>query len=329
MSKTTNVIEWKNAGPDDIIWVYPDENIRWGSVVVVHEYETAIFMRDGKVYDVLPPGRHVLSTLNLPLLTRAYNLIAGYGETPFKATIVFVSLKQFRGRFGINTRVKLGPRTYYMTELQAYGEFYYRVADPVLFLTQISGAVKTLSSEDFSSFIRSFFAELFIQEISKYSAIEIYSNLEVISSKIKSGNLYEAFKNRGLELLDVKIAGISLPLLEKAEREDPTYTLPLLIAIQKGDEDKVLEITKVVESLRALGQSPGVGILGALFALPQIMGQVTQPVMPQQTQTPPQQQLKSPYERLKELKRMLDDGLITKEEYEEAKKKILKELEGG
>ncbi|MEM4139203.1 MAG: SHOCT domain-containing protein, partial [Sulfolobaceae archaeon] len=112
-------------------------------------------------------------------------------------------------------------------------------------------------------------------------------------------------------------------------REDPTYTLPLLIAIQKGDEDKVLEITKVVESLRALGQSPGVGILGALFALPQIMGQVTQPVMPQQTQTPPQQQLKSPYERLKELKRMLDDGLITKEEYEEAKKKILKELEGG
>jgi len=329
MSRVTNVIEWTNAGPDDILWVYPYENIRWGSVVVVHEYETAIFMRDGKVYDVLPPGRHILTTQNLPLLTRAYNLLAGYGETPFKATVVFVSLKQFRGKFGINTRVKLGPRTYYMTELQAYGEFYYRVSDPVLFLTQISGAVKQLSSEDVANFIRSFFAEQFIQELSKYSAIEVYSNLEAISSKIKAGNLYEAFKNRGLELLDIKIAGLSLPLLERAEREDPTYTLPLLIAIQKGDEDKVLEITKVVESLRALGQSPGVGILGALFALPQIMGQVTPAPTSPPSQPQQQQQLKSPYERLKELKRMLDDGLITKEEYEEAKKRILKELEGG
>lgn len=83
MSKT-NVIEWVNPGPDDILWVYPYEDIRWGTVLVVHEYETAIFMRDGKIYDVLPPGRHVLTTQNLPLLTRAYRLIAGYGETPLR-----------------------------------------------------------------------------------------------------------------------------------------------------------------------------------------------------------------------------------------------------
>ncbi|MEM4809464.1 MAG: SPFH domain-containing protein, partial [Desulfurococcaceae archaeon] len=44
-----------------------------GSVVVVKEYEVAVFMRDGKVYDVLPPGRHVITTQNIPLLTRAYN----------------------------------------------------------------------------------------------------------------------------------------------------------------------------------------------------------------------------------------------------------------
>jgi membrane protease subunit (stomatin/prohibitin family) len=322
MSAKTNVIEWVNVGPDDILWVYPYEDIRWGSVLIVHEYETAVFMRDGKVYDVLPPGRHVLTTQNLPLLTRAYNFLSGYGETPFKVTIVFISLKQFRGRFGINTRVKLGPRTYYMTELQAYGEFYYRVYDPVLFLTQISGAVKTISSNDVTNFIRSFFAELFIQELSKYSAIEVYSSLETISSKIKTGNIYEAFKARGLELLDVKIAGLSLPLLEKAEKEDPTYTLPLLIAIQKGDEDKVLEITKIIESLRALGQSPGAGILGALFAIPGLLGQAVG------VQQQPKQE-KSPYERLKELKKMLDEGLITKEEYEQVKKAILKELEGS
>lgn len=55
---------------------------------------------------------------------------------------MFVSLKQFRGKFGLSTRVKLGPRTLYMTELQSFGEFWYRVIDPVLFLTQIAGAVR-------------------------------------------------------------------------------------------------------------------------------------------------------------------------------------------
>lgn len=320
MSKT-NVIEWVNPGPDDVLWVYPHENIRWGSVLVVHEYETAVFMRDGKVYDVLPPGRHVLTTQNLPLLTRAFNLVMGYGETPFKARVVFMSLKQFRGRFGLSTRVKLGPRTLYMTELQSFGEFWYRVSDPVLFLTQVAGALREFSSPMVADFIRNYFIESFIQEMSKYTAVEIYSNLSEVSAKIKAGVIYDAFRQRGLELIDVKIGGVSLPQLERMEKEDPTYGLPLLLAIQKGDEDKVLEIVKTVEIMRALGRSPAAGWMGALVATPGLL----QPVVQQQAQTQPQQpQKKSPVvERLRELKEMLDEGLITQEEYESMKKELL------
>jgi membrane protease subunit (stomatin/prohibitin family) len=326
----TNVIEWVNPGPDDILWVYPYEDIRWGTVLVVHEYETAIFMRDGKIYDVLPPGRHVLTTQNLPLLTRAYRLIAGYGETPFKARVVFVSLKQFRGKFGLSTRVKLGPRTLYMTELQSFGEFWYRVIDPVLFLTQIAGAVREISSPMVADFIKNYFVESFIQEISKYTAIDIYSNLSEVTAKIKSGNIYDAFKQRGLELIDVKIGGVSLPQLEKMEKEDPTYGLPLLLAIQKGDEDKVLEIVKTVEIMRALGRSPAAGWMGALVAMPGLLQPVVQQqAQPQQPQAPQQQppqqpQRKSPIvEKLRELKEMLDEGLITQEEYDKLKKELL------
>jgi len=339
--RKTNVIEWVGAGPDDILWAYPYEDIRWGSMVIVHEYETAIFMRDGKVYDVLPPGRHVITTQNIPLLTRAFNLIAGYGETPFKANVIFVSLKQHKGRFGTSTRVKLGPRTLYMTEMQAFGEFWFRVIDPVLFLTQIAGAVPSLSSPDVTNFLRSFFTELFLQELANYSAIDVYAHLEEVTSKIKTGTVYDAFKQRGLELLDLKIGGVSLPLLEKMEKEDPTYGLPLLIAIQKGDEDKVLEITKVVESMRALGKSPGAGIMGALFAVPSMLGPAmpgypAQPSYPPAPSPPPTQAApqqappaKSPVERLRELKQMLDEGLISAEEYEEAKREILEQMKKG
>lgn len=326
MSVKTNVIEWEGAGPDDILWAYPYEDIRWGSIVVVKEYEVAVFMRDGKVYDVLPPGRHTITTLNIPLLTRAFRLVAGYGETPFKANIIFVSLKQHRGRFGTSTRVKLGPRILYMTEMQVYGDFWIRVQDPVLFLTQIVGAVPSFSAPDVSNFLRFFLVELFIQELAKYSAIDVYSHLEEVTSKIKTGTIYDAFAQRGLELLDLKIGGVSLPLLEKAEKEDPTYGLPLLIAIQSGNEDKVLEITKVVESMRALGKAPGAGLLGALFALPSMLGGMAAQAPPSPPPRPPSPPEKSPYEKLKELKKMLDDGLISPEEYEEVKKAILNEL---
>lgn len=326
MSKT-NVIEWVNPGPEDILWVYPYEEIRWGSVLIVHEYETAIFMRDGKIYDVLPPGRHMLTTQNLPLLTRAYRLVMGYGESPFKARIVFVSLKQFKGKFGLSTRVKLGPRTLYMTELQAYGEFWYRVSDPVLFLTQIAGAVSNLASTAVAEFIRNYFTETLIQEISKYTAIDIYTNLSQVTSRLKAGVIQEAFAQRGLELIDVKIAGASLPQLERMEKEDPTYGLPLLLAIQKGEEDKVLEIVKTVEVMRALGKSPAAGWMGALVAMPSLMQQVVQPTQQPQQPSQPSQPAESPaIAKLRELKKMLDEGLITKEEYEQLKKEILEKF---
>jgi membrane protease subunit (stomatin/prohibitin family) len=326
MPSKTNVIEWVDVGSDDIVWAYGSEDIRWGSIVVVHEYETAIFMRDGKIYDVLPPGRHAITTQNIPILTRIFRLVGGYGETPFKANIIFVSLKQHRGKFGTSTRVKLGPRTLYMTEVQAFGEYWHRVEDPVLFLTQAVGAAASFSASDVTNFVRSFFTELFLQELAKFSAIDVYTHLEEVTSKIKTGTVFEAFKQRGLELIDLKCSGINLPLLERMEKDDPTYGLPLMVAIQKGDEDKVLEITKVVESMRALGKAPGGGVFGALIAMPSLLGSTMPPAQQQQTSAPAAPSAKSPIDRLRELKQMMDEGLITAEEYENVKKEILSQM---
>jgi len=63
------VIEWKNPGPEDIVWRYPVEDITWGAQLIVHEYEAAVFFRDGKSYDMFGPGRHTLTTGDLHLDT--------------------------------------------------------------------------------------------------------------------------------------------------------------------------------------------------------------------------------------------------------------------
>lgn len=345
----TNVVEWPALTLNDnayaralrdemMLWVYPYDDLRWGSMLVVNEYEKAIFMRDGKIYDVFPSGRYLLSTLNLPLLTNAFNLLAGYGETPFKAKVVFISIKQFKSKFSTKTMVKLGPKINFPTDMQISGEYWYRVEDPILLLTQIAGSTAALSSPELNSFIRSFFVEQFIEELSKFSAIDVYSHLSEVMAKIKSSNIQEAFKQRGIQLIDLKVSNTSLPFFDQL-KEDPTYGLPLHIALQNGDVDKVLEITKTVESMRALGKSAGAGTVGAIYAIPQMLA--PQPVYApppmygtpyQQTPsvpTPPQAQSqpsKSPIERARELKTMLDEGFITKEEYEKIKKEILEQM---
>ncbi len=95
------VIEWTNAGPDEIIYRYPNEDITWGAQLIVHEYEMAVFFRDGKAYDVFGPGRHTLTTLNLPLLTSLLTRIAGFGgNKPFKAMVSIISTKVFNWQMG-------------------------------------------------------------------------------------------------------------------------------------------------------------------------------------------------------------------------------------
>lgn len=118
------IIEWVGASAEDIIWRYPKEEITWGAQLIVHEYEAAVFFRDGKAYDVFGPGRHTITTMNLPLLTGVLTRIAGFETTPFKATVVFVSMKQFKGLFGANGQ------TTELAPLKFYGAFWFKIDDP-------------------------------------------------------------------------------------------------------------------------------------------------------------------------------------------------------
>ena len=77
------------------------EDITWGAQLIVHEYEMAVFFRDGKAYDVFGAGRHTLTTLNLPLLTSLLTRIAGFGgNKPFKATGSLHKHQSFQRQMG-------------------------------------------------------------------------------------------------------------------------------------------------------------------------------------------------------------------------------------
>ena len=144
------IIEWVSAGADDVVWRYPVEDITWGAQLIVHEYEMAVFFRDGKAYDTFGPGRHTLTTLNLPLLTTLLSRISGFQKTPFKSNVIFISTKQFAGKFGNRAQ------TTELAPLMTFGTFWFKIEDATLFVNMVVGGQNAYSTPDVNNFLRGF-----------------------------------------------------------------------------------------------------------------------------------------------------------------------------
>jgi membrane protease subunit (stomatin/prohibitin family) len=95
MPRIIDVIDHVNVMDDEFAYREPQQGSgdwRMGSQVIVGESQAAVFVRGGEALDVLGPGRHTLSTANLPILSGLIGL-ATSGRTPFTADLYFVNMK--------------------------------------------------------------------------------------------------------------------------------------------------------------------------------------------------------------------------------------------
>ncbi len=95
MPRIIDVVDHTNVADDEFAYREPQEgggDFRMGSQVIVGESQRAVFVRSGEALDALGPGRHTLSTANLPILSGLIGL-ATSGRTPFTADLYFVNLK--------------------------------------------------------------------------------------------------------------------------------------------------------------------------------------------------------------------------------------------
>jgi membrane protease subunit (stomatin/prohibitin family) len=255
------VIEWTNAGPDDIIYRYPNEDITWGAQLIVKEYEMAVFFRDGKAYDVFGAGRHTLTTLNLPILTSLLTRLAGFGgNKPFKATVLYVSTKVFNGKWG--TRAQ----TTELAPLQVFGQFLFKIEDASLFVNEVVGGQNAYTTEDVNNFLRGFLNEKIIGELSHYDLVTVFTRIQETSIIVKNSVL-DYFKRLGIELTDLRFEGIDTT---------PEYRERLFWLKTGGTPaDTVLRMETVKSAAQSLGQSGGggAGLGTGMVLIPQIMNQ--------------------------------------------------------
>ncbi len=258
------VIEWTNASQDAIVWRYPNEEITWGSQLVVQEFQMAVFFRDGKAYDVFGPGRHTLTTLNLPLLTGLLTRLAGFGgNKPFKAAVIFISTKIFAGKWGTKAQ------TTELAPLQTYGQFWFKIENATLFVNEVIGGQSAYTTDQVNSFLRGYLNEKIIDELSHYDLITVFTRLDETSVIVKN-SIMDYFKRVGIELTDLRFEGIDTT---------PEYRERLFwLKTGQTAPSEVLRMETMKSAAASLGQGGGSGALGAgMVLIPQIMNQQGQP----------------------------------------------------
>ncbi len=250
------VIEWKNPGPDDIVWKFPDEEIVWGAQLIVREFEVAVFFRDGKAYDVFNAGRHQLTTLNLPLISGLLSRLMGFGEKPFKASVIFISTKVFAGKYGTQAQ------TTELAPLKVHGSFFFKVENAQLFVNEVVGGQNAYATEDVNNFLRGFLNEKVIDELSHYDLLTVFTRLDETSVVVKNAIL-DYFRRIGLDLTDLRFEGIDTT---------PEYRERLFwLRTGKTAPEEVLRMETVRRSAEELGKSSGAGLGTGMVLIPQIM----------------------------------------------------------
>jgi membrane protease subunit (stomatin/prohibitin family) len=148
-----------DAAKSYVVWKHPDPTIPMKSQLTVMADEAAIFMRDGKVVEVVGPGRHTMDSSNLPFLS---NLVDSFtGGNVFRAEVFFVSLREITGvKFGGRIGHVEDPKSGVPVEIMVHGEFSFRVEDPT---ELVVGLVGTGSAEAYQ--VRSWLKEQVLKVI--------------------------------------------------------------------------------------------------------------------------------------------------------------------
>ena len=280
--KKTNVVFWADQGPDDIIYRSENEDLRTITSVTVPEHAVALFIRDGQLTGMLEPGRHVVTSANIPWLTKLYNMALGYKETPFKVWIVFISLKMFNGKWGIRSMIRAAEEYEVPLVLMAHGDFQFRINDVSAFYTQVLGGLNTYSTGDVNSFMKSFINEQIIQQMNTQYYMDIMENLEKASTNTKI-LIEHYFAQRGIELLSLKINEV----LTTDEDRQKVFNY-LQFSSKNGEAFKRYEVMERMAD--AIGDSTGGAAMGAgMLLFPQMYQQLQQQpvqgVQQQQQQT--------------------------------------------
>ena len=214
MARKIEIIEHFPDTENEIVYRYPPSgsaDIFIGAQLVVQEQQSAVFFRDGKAMDVFGPGRHTLTTLNIPLITKV--LTIPWEKSPFRAQVVFISSRTFINRkWGTKEPIVFRDKELAMVRLRGFGTYAFRVKNPQLFVNEVVGARGLYGTEELEDYYRNIIVSrlndvLGEQVTSIFDLPAVYDELGVL---VKA-RLGDDFTGHGIDLIDFYINSITPP----------------------------------------------------------------------------------------------------------------------
>lgn len=326
----------KYEAPDDsvFVWKHPSNQVKIGSQLIVGEGQQAIFVKGGQALDCFDPGTHTLVTGNIPLIDKLINLPFG-GDTPFSAEVWFVNTTVKRDlKWGTPSPIPLMDATLgFPVSARAFGKWGAKINDVRSFVTQVVGTQSGASSDK----IHSYFIGQVVQSFSRFlsgviargeaSILQVSALMTELSTEA-SKDISLEFSKFGVDLVNFNIESINIPDEEMAKIQDvfaKTLEAKELSKVEVGGAFAAIKSFEVLnnaatnQSDGSIGAMLGAGIgLGA--GLP-IGGQLGQ-----QLNVPSDKSEEGSTDKLRQLKALLNEGLITQEQFEAKRDQILNDL---
>ena len=213
---------------ETLVWKHPIEDFNFGSQLIVHESQEAIFFRDGQALDLFGAGRYTLETQQLPLLEKFYKLPTDT-EGTFHSEVYYINMATQMGiKWGTDSKVRMfDPVSGLHIELGASGEFNVRVTDSRKLLLKVVGTTGALKQDQLlGGNGKGFFRAMVMTQVKSYLAQAIReSGISVLEIDERLMELSEALRDRinprlaeyGLTLPEFYVSRIVTP------DDDPNY----------------------------------------------------------------------------------------------------------
>ena len=324
----STVIEWKDQNPDVLFFRIdtPTSEIKNASKLIVSPGQGCILVYHGKVQDVLlEQGTYFLESNNHPFITNFLKLRQSF-ESEHKMHLYFFRTAEIVNQvWGTATPIKYADPVYkFPIQLGSYGNYSVRISGAQSMFVNLIGSSDKFTAGDLKEIITS----RIITEMTSYLAQSAYSYREIdahlseMSLHIKE-LINDTVSTLGLELTDFRIESTSFDdETQKRIGKIADMTTEALSATEVGLDYVQLEKLRALrDAARNEGGLAGAGLqVGAGLELSKTLMQQKDGILAESMEND------DPVMQLKKLKALLDEQIITQEEFDSKKKDILNRI---
>ncbi len=183
-----DIIEWTDDSRDTLSYRFPDDDkeIKNGAQLIVRESQVVQFVYTGEFGDTFGPGKHTLTTDNIPILTNLKSWKYAF-ESPFKADVYYVTSRLFTGnKWGTSNPIMMRDADFGIVRVRAFGTFDFRIVDPKLFLKEVAGSDHNFRLDEFNDTMRSRLVSVFSDALatSKIPVLDLATRYQEIGDAL-------------------------------------------------------------------------------------------------------------------------------------------------